>query len=218
MRWFTFEEGGSRSMTTLDWLIILAYFAGLGCLTWWVVSKNKDTRGGLLPGGPQSRLVDHRRLDLRLQHRLRAHRRPRRVGRQRTAWRWRTTSCTPGACWCSRWVFVPFYSRTLVFTMPEFLERRFSVARALRPARSSRSSRSSSRRSRSASSRAAWCSARCCPSVHVSLGPVTLDSFWIGSILVIVLTGLYTALGGMRAVAYNDTVQVFVLHHRLVPR
>ena len=33
----------------------------------------------------------------------------------------------------------------------------------------------------------------------------------VGSILVIVLTGLYTALGGMRAVAYNDTVQVFVL-------
>ena len=29
--------------------------------------------------------------------------------------------------------------------------------------------------------------------------------------LVIVLTGLYTALGGMRAVAYNDAVQVFVL-------
>ncbi len=38
-----------------------------------------------------------------------------------------------------------------------------------------------------------------------------IDSFWIGSILVIVLTGLYTALGGMRAVAYNDAVQVFVL-------
>ena len=29
--------------------------------------------------------------------------------------------------------------------------------------------------------------------------------------LVIVLTGLYTTLGGMRAVAYNDAVQVVVL-------
>ena len=38
--------------------------------------------GGLLPRGPQSGLVDHRCLDLRLQHRLRAHRRPRRVGRE----------------------------------------------------------------------------------------------------------------------------------------
>ena len=38
-----------------------------------------------------------------------------------------------------------------------------------------------------------------------------IDSFWIGSVLVIALTGLYTALGGMRAVAYNDAVQVIVL-------
>ena len=30
-------------MTTLDWLIILLYFAGLACLTWWVVSKGKET-------------------------------------------------------------------------------------------------------------------------------------------------------------------------------
>ena len=38
-----------------------------------------------------------------------------------------------------------------------------------------------------------------------------VNSFWIGSVLVIVLTGLYTALGGMRAVAYNDAVQTLVL-------
>jgi SSS family solute:Na+ symporter len=33
--------------------------------------------------------------------------------------------------WCLLvlgWVLVPFYSRSKVFTMPEFLERRFSVA------------------------------------------------------------------------------------------
>ena len=38
-----------------------------------------------------------------------------------------------------------------------------------------------------------------------------IDSFWIGSIAVIILTGLYTVIGGMRAVAYNDAVQVVVL-------
>jgi len=38
-----------------------------------------------------------------------------------------------------------------------------------------------------------------------------IDSFWIGSIAVILLTGLYTVIGGMRAVAYNDAVQVVVL-------
>ena len=45
----------------------------------------------------------------------------------------------------------------------------------------------------------------------MNLGGTHIDSFWIGSVLVIVLTGLYTSLGGMRAVAYNDAVQVIVL-------
>jgi SSS family solute:Na+ symporter len=42
-------------------------------------------------------------------------------------------------------------------------------------------------------------------------GELLINSFWIGSVAVICLTGLYTALGGMRAVAYNDAVQVIVL-------
>src|SRR5439155_12178016 len=49
------------------------------------------------------------------------------------------------------------------------------------------------------------------PELHITIGKSNIDSFWIGSILVIALTGLYTALGGMRAVAYNDAVQTFVL-------
>jgi len=49
------------------------------------------------------------------------------------------------------------------------------------------------------------------PEMHVHLGGIEINAFWIGSVSVIVLTGLYTALGGMRAVAYNDAVQVVVL-------
>ena len=49
------------------------------------------------------------------------------------------------------------------------------------------------------------------PEMHLNVGGMIIDSFWIGSVLVIVLTGLYTTLGGMRAVAYNDAVQVSVL-------
>ena len=32
--------------------------------------------------------------------------------------------------------------------------------------------------------------------LKLDIGGVTIDSFWIGSVLVIVLTGLYTTLGG----------------------
>jgi SSS family solute:Na+ symporter len=49
------------------------------------------------------------------------------------------------------------------------------------------------------------------PEINIHVGSVTIDSFWVGSVAVIILTGLYTMLGGMRAVAYNDAVQVVVL-------
>ena len=49
------------------------------------------------------------------------------------------------------------------------------------------------------------------PEMQITIGGIVVDSFWIGSVLVIVLTGLYTVLGGMRAVAYGDAVQVVIL-------
>ena len=49
------------------------------------------------------------------------------------------------------------------------------------------------------------------PELQINVGGVAIDSFWIGSIAVVLLTGLYTSIGGMRAVAYNDAVQVVVL-------
>ncbi len=49
------------------------------------------------------------------------------------------------------------------------------------------------------------------PEMHLDLGPLHLDSFWVGSILVIVFTGLYTILGGLRAVAYTEALQTVIL-------
>jgi SSS family solute:Na+ symporter len=115
--------------------------------------------------------------------------------------------------WCLlvlAWVFVPFYMRSMVFTMPEFLERRFNEK---------------CRYVLSIVSLITFVISKIAvgifaggvvfatlfPDVALNIGGATIDSFWIGSVLVIVLTGLYTTLGGMRAVAYNDAVQVTVL-------
>jgi SSS family solute:Na+ symporter len=50
------------------------------------------------------------------------------------------------------------------------------------------------------------------PELQVELGGgAVLNSFWVGSVLVVLLTGLYTVLGGMRAVAYTEAVQTFIL-------
>jgi len=115
--------------------------------------------------------------------------------------------------WCLLvlgWVLVPFYMRSMVFTMPEFLERRFSpTARWLL----------------SIISLVAYVLTKIAvgifaggivfgtllPGMHLDLGFAQLNAFWIGSLLVIVLTGVYTVLGGMRAVAYTEAVQTLVL-------
>ncbi|HOM61019.1 MAG TPA: sodium:solute symporter [Anaerohalosphaeraceae bacterium] len=111
--------------------------------------------------------------------------------------------------WCLlvlAWVMVPFYMRSKVFTMPEFLERRFSPV---------------NRTVLSLISLVAYVLTKLAVGIFaggvvfaVLIPDITfmgLDSFWIGSILVIVLTGIYTILGGMRAVAYTSAIQTVIL-------
>src|SRR6202167_675915 len=115
--------------------------------------------------------------------------------------------------WCLLvlgWVFVPFYMRSMVFTMPEFLERRFNKKS---PYVLSIVSLITFVISKIAVGIFAGgvVFGTLFPNMRLDIGGISIDSFWIGSVLVIVLTGLYTTLGGMRAVAYNDAVQVTVL-------
>jgi SSS family solute:Na+ symporter len=115
--------------------------------------------------------------------------------------------------WCLLvlgWVLVPFYVRSKVYTMPEFLERRFSPA---------------SRWVLSLISLVAYILTKIAvgifaggvvfgtllPELHITIGSMVFDSFWVGSVLVVVLTGLYSVLGGMRAVAYTEAVQTLIL-------
>ncbi|MCX6563186.1 MAG: sodium/solute symporter, partial [Candidatus Aminicenantes bacterium] len=115
--------------------------------------------------------------------------------------------------WCLlvlAWVFVPFYARSLVFTMPEFLERRFSVHSRYVLAIVSLISYIVTKMAVGIFAGGVVFSTLL-PEVHLSLGGIALNSFWIGSVLVIVLTGIYTMLGGMKAVAYNDAIQTVIL-------
>ncbi|WP_257666355.1 sodium:solute symporter [Parapedobacter tibetensis] len=111
--------------------------------------------------------------------------------------------------WCLlvlAWILVPFYMRSKVFTMPEFLERRFSPT---------------ARTVLSAISLVAYVLTKLAVGVYaggmvftVLLPEVSfmgLDSFWVGSVLIIILTGIYTVLGGMKAVAYTEAFQTVVL-------
>ncbi|RED97919.1 sodium:solute symporter [Marinoscillum furvescens] len=97
------------------------------------------------------------------------------------------------------WVFLPFYARSGVFTMPEFLEKRFSAK---------------SRWFLSVVSLVAYILTKI--SVTIYAGGVVVASllginFWVGALSTVVLTGLYTVFGGMRAVVYTETLQAIVL-------
>ena len=97
------------------------------------------------------------------------------------------------------WVFLPFYLRSGVFTMPEFLERRFSPA---------------TRWFLSVFSILAYVLTKV--SVTVYAGGIVISSllqidFWFGALITVVLTGIYTILGGMRAVAYTEALQTVIM-------
>jgi solute:Na+ symporter, SSS family len=97
------------------------------------------------------------------------------------------------------WVFVPFYLRSNVFTMPEFLERRFSRQCAVYLA---------------GISIIAYIFTKI--SVQLYAASVVLErvagwSLWKTAVVLVIATGIYTVAGGLAAVIYTDTVQTLIL-------
>lgn len=97
------------------------------------------------------------------------------------------------------WLFLPFYARSGVFTMPEFLEKRFDAR---------------SRWILSVFSIVAYVLTKI--SVTIYAGGIVVSAllgidFWTGAIATVVLTGIYTILGGMRAVVYTEALQAVIL-------
>ncbi len=104
------------------------------------------------------------------------------------------------------WLFVPFYARSGVFTMPEFLEKRYNPQ---------------SRSVLSIISLVSYVLTKVAVTVYAG-GVVFkqvfgiesmfgIDFFWISAIGLVVLTGLYTVFGGMKAVLATSVIQTPVL-------
>jgi solute:Na+ symporter, SSS family len=97
------------------------------------------------------------------------------------------------------WVFVPFYLRSNVFTMPEFLERRFNRSCATYLA---------------SISVIAYIFTKI--SVHLYAAAIVLErvvgwSPMTAAVILVVATGIYTIAGGLAAVIYTDLVQTLIL-------
>jgi SSS family solute:Na+ symporter len=104
------------------------------------------------------------------------------------------------------YIFVPFYYRSGVYTIPEFLEKRFNAT---------------TRGILSGVSLVAYVFTKVSVTVYAgalvfqALLPDTFGSpenaFWIGAFATVILTGLYTVFGGMRAVLYTSAPQAVIL-------
>jgi SSS family solute:Na+ symporter len=108
------------------------------------------------------------------------------------------------------WLFVPFYARSGVFTMPEFLERRYNAK---------------SRSFLSIISLVSYILTKVAVTVYaggtvfkdvfgiesMSFFGYEVDFFWVAAIGLVLITGLYTTFGGMKAVLYTSVLQTPIL-------
>jgi SSS family solute:Na+ symporter len=196
-------------MTPLDWVTIALYFALLFGLTWWSVLRNRNTADDYFLAGRDLGWVV-----------VGASIFASNIGSEHLVGL-AGAGATSGVAlahyelhaWCLLvlgWVLVPFYLRSRVYTMPEFLELRFSAT---------------ARWVLSLISLVAYVLTKMAvgifaggvvfgtllPEMQFQVAGAVFNSFWVGSVLVVVLTGLYAVIGGMRAVAYTEAVQTAVL-------
>jgi SSS family solute:Na+ symporter len=98
------------------------------------------------------------------------------------------------------WVFVPFYMRSMVYTMPEFLERRFSAR---------------SRTLLSIIQLLSYIITKASVTIFAAATVITIFfpsvNFWTGAIILVIVTGVYTVMGGLHAVMYTEAIQAIVL-------
>ena len=182
----------------LDWLVLGLYFAILvGVAVWVALQRNKNTEDYFLAGRNVGWFVIGASIfasNIGSEHV---------VGLAGTGF----SSGTPLAhyelhAWIVLllgWLFLPFYIRSGAFTMPEFLEKRFD---------------SRSRWFLSVFSLFAYVLTKV--SVTIYAGGIVVSEllnldFWVGAIGIVIFTGIYTIIGGLKAVVYTETLQTVVL-------
>jgi SSS family solute:Na+ symporter len=182
---------------TIDWIVVALYFLVLFAIALWVIKqKQKNTTDYFLAGRHIGWFVIGTSIFAS------------NIGSEHIVGLAGTAAKTGLAmahyelhAWCILllgWVFVPFYMRSKVFTMPEFLEKRYSPT---------------ARWFLSLISLISYVLTKV--SVTVYAGAVVFQSlmgieFWTGAMIIVILTGIYTILGGLRAVVYTESIQAIV--------
>lgn len=185
-------------MSGLDWIVIASYFVVLAGIAAWVISKKQeDTEDYFLAGRNVGWFIIGASIfasNIGSEHL---------VGLAGAG----AESGMPLAhyelhAWIVLllgWVFLPFYARSGVFTMPEFLEKRYNE---------------NARWFLSVISLIGYVLTKV--SVSIYAGGIVFQAlldidFWTGAVLTLLITGVYTVAGGMRAVVYTEALQTVIL-------
>jgi solute:Na+ symporter, SSS family len=191
-------------MQPLDWSIILIYFVVIGSIAWWVGRHQRSTKDYFLAGRNAGFFAIGASIftsNIGSEHIVGVAGQGASTGMAMAHWELHA--------WCLillSYFFVPFFYRSGVYTIPEFLEKRFNAH---------------ARWILSLVSLVAYVFTKVSVTVYAgalvfqTLLPDTFGSpeaaFWVGAFLTVVLTGIYTVFGGMRAVLYTAAPQAILL-------
>ncbi len=187
-----------ESLTTVDWCVIVGYFLVIVGIIWWVLTREqKDTSDYFLAGRNVGWFVIGASIfasNIGSEHLVGLAGTGAKSGVVMGHWELHSWIIL-----LLGWVFVPFYLRSNVFTMPQFLEKRFN---------------STARWFLSIVMLVSYVLTKIAVTLYaggIVIGTLTDLSFWWGALLLVGITGAYTILGGLRAVVYTDTLQCVVL-------
>ncbi|MBN2685929.1 MAG: sodium:solute symporter [Pontiellaceae bacterium] len=192
------------TLVGLDWAVIGVYFGIVAFIAWWSGRNQKDTTDYFLAGRNAGWFVIGASIftsNIGSEHIVGLAGQGAATGMAMAHWELHAWVLIMLA-----YVFVPFYYRSGVYTIPEFLEKRFgATARGIL----------------SGVSLAAYVLTKV--SVTVYAGAIVFEAllpglhigafgpFWVGAFTTVILTGLYTVFGGMRAVLYTSAPQAIIL-------
>jgi SSS family solute:Na+ symporter len=191
-------------MHWIDWTVITLYFVLIGWVAWWYGRHQKDSVDYFLAGRNAGWVVIGASIftsNIGSEHIVGLAGQGAATGMAMAHWE------------LHAWVlimlaglFVPFYYKSGVQTIPEFLERRFNAR---------------TRTILSCVSLVAYVFTKVSVTVYAgaivfqALLPDTFgtpqNAFWVGAFFTVIVTGVYTVFGGMRAIMYTATPQAVII-------
>ena len=197
------------SLVSWDWIIIALFFAAMIWICWDVSKKKKETSGEYFLSGRDATWIaigaSIFASNIGSEHLIGLAGSGASSGLAMAHWEIQGWMILILA-----WVFVPFYERSMVYTMPEFLEKRFNR---------------SSRKILTYISLISYVLTKVAVTVYagglvfqqvfgiesVNIFGAQVDFFWVAAIGLVIITAIYTVIGGMESVLKTSVLQTPIL-------